>query len=113
MREMEEDEAMTRRALELLGSRRNDRYEATLAALLQESLSVAHKTGALETKDLERVVVDTTVQPKAVAHPTDARLMYRAIEKRVAPAKRHGVPCARAISGWPSRLVSAVITWLC
>jgi IS5 family transposase len=31
-------------------------------ALLQESLSVAHKSGALATKDLERVVVDTTVQ---------------------------------------------------
>jgi len=38
------------------------------------------------------VVVDSTVQPKAVAHPTDARLMYRAIEKLVALAKRHGVP---------------------
>ena len=66
--------------------------EEHLAALLQESLSVAHKTGALETKDLERVVVDTTVQPKAVAHPTDARLMHRAIEKLVALAKSEGVP---------------------
>ena len=66
--------------------------EENLAALLQESLSVAHKTGALETKDLERVVADTTVQPKAIAHPTDARLMYRAIEKLVALAKREGVP---------------------
>jgi hypothetical protein len=27
---------------------------------------------------LERVAVDTTVQPKAVAHPTHARLMHRA-----------------------------------
>ena len=43
--------------------------EEKLAALLQESLSVAHKTGALSTKDLERVAVDTTVQPKAVAIP--------------------------------------------
>src|SRR5579872_2808678 len=66
--------------------------EEHLAALLQESLSVAHKTGALETKDLERVVVDTTVQPKAIAHPTDARLMHRAIEKLVALAKSEGVP---------------------
>src|SRR5215471_98795 len=33
-------------------------------ALIQESLSVAHNTGALATRDLERVVVDTTVQPK-------------------------------------------------
>jgi len=65
--------------------------EEKLAALLQESLSVAHKTGALSTKDLERVAVDTTVQPKAVAHPTDARLMHRAIEKLVALAKREGV----------------------
>jgi IS5 family transposase len=40
-------------------------------ALIQESLSVAHKTGALATGDLERVVVDTTVQPKAIAHPIE------------------------------------------
>lgn len=65
--------------------------EEQLVALIQESLSVAHKTGALETKDLERVAVDTTVQPKAIAHPTDARLMHRAIEKLVALAKAEGV----------------------
>lgn len=57
-----------------------------LAALLQESLNVAHKTGAIETKDLERVVFDTTVRPKAIAHPTDARLMHRALVKLVATA---------------------------
>jgi IS5 family transposase len=45
--------------------------EEQLAALIQESLSVAHKTGALAIRDLERVVVDTTVQPKAIAHPTE------------------------------------------
>ncbi len=66
--------------------------EEQLVALIQESLSVAHKTGAIETRDLERVVVDTTVQPKAVAHPTDARLMHRAIVKLVALAKRNQVP---------------------
>lgn len=66
--------------------------EDQLVALIQESLSVAHKTGAIATKDLERVAVDTTVQPKAIAHPTDARLMERAIAKLVALAKREGVP---------------------
>ena len=65
--------------------------EEQLVALIQESLSVAHKTGAIETKDLERVVVDTTVQPKAIAHPTDARLMHRALEKLVRLAKTEGV----------------------
>jgi len=65
--------------------------EAQLVALIQESLSVAHKTGALATRDLERVVVDTTVQPKAIAHPTDARLCHRALEKLIDLAERNGV----------------------
>jgi len=65
--------------------------EEHLVALIQESLSVAHKTGALAAKDLERVVLDTTVQPKAIAHPTDARLMHRAIIKLVGLAKRSRV----------------------
>jgi transposase, IS5 family len=65
--------------------------EEQIAALLQESLSVAHRAGAIETNDLERVVVDTTVQEKAIAHPTDARLIHRAIEKLVDLAKREGV----------------------
>lgn len=60
--------------------------EDALAALLQESLAAAHRTGALE-----RVAVDTTVQEKAIAHPTDARLIHRAIEKLVSVAKREGV----------------------
>jgi IS5 family transposase len=62
-----------------------------IAALIQESLAVAHKTGAIETKDLQRVVVDTTVQPKAIAHPTDARLTHRALIKLVTLARDEGV----------------------
>jgi IS5 family transposase len=65
--------------------------EERLSALLQESLAVAHKTGALASKDLERVAVDTTVQPKAIAHPSDARLLHRALVKLVVMAKREGV----------------------
>src|SRR6266404_5979740 len=65
--------------------------EEQLAALLQESLSVAHRSGAIATEDLERVAVDTTVQEKAVAHPTHARLTHRAIEKLVELARREGV----------------------
>src|SRR5260370_1199000 len=57
--------------------------EERLAALLQESLRVAHDTGALATKDLERVAVDTTVQPKAVAHPTNPTRVPKASRGRV------------------------------
>jgi hypothetical protein len=35
--DMAADEAMTRRALDLLGSRRNDPYEAALAALREDT----------------------------------------------------------------------------
>lgn len=65
--------------------------EEKLEALLQESLSIAHRTGALNTRDLERVAVDSTVQPKAIAHPNDARLTHRAIEKLAALARKEGV----------------------
>ncbi len=65
--------------------------EERLAALIQESLSVATKTGAAKPSDFSKAIVDTTVQPKAVAHPTDARLMHRAREKLVRLAKKHGV----------------------
>src|SRR2546429_2695574 len=65
--------------------------EEPLVALLQESLSVAHQTGALATRDLERAGVDTTVQPKAIAHPSDARLCHRALQKLVDLAERTGV----------------------
>src|ERR1700730_4400056 len=55
-------------------------------------IAVGAQDWAIGPKDLERVVVDTTVQPKAVAHPTDARLMHRAIIKLVELAKRNHVP---------------------
>jgi transposase, IS5 family len=61
--------------------------EARLQALLQESLAVAAKTEAIKPSDLNRVIVDTTVQPKNVMFPTDARLLNRAREilVRLAP----------------------------
>jgi transposase, IS5 family len=65
--------------------------EERLQALLQESLSVAAKTEAIKPSDLNRVIVDTTVQPKNVMFPTDARLLNRAREIVVRLAKRCGI----------------------
>jgi transposase, IS5 family len=62
-----------------------------LAALVQESLAAAHRGGALKPEHLERITVDTTVQPKAVAFPTDAKLMHRARERLVRLAAEWGV----------------------
>ena len=65
--------------------------EEKLQALLQESLAVATRTEAMRPSDLARVVIDTTVQPKAVMFPTDAKLINRAREIMVRLAKRHGI----------------------
>src|SRR5262244_2500097 len=65
--------------------------DAKLRALIQESLSVATRTEAMKPKDLARVVVDTTVQPKAVMFPTDAKLLNRARERLVRLAAHVGV----------------------
>jgi IS5 family transposase len=62
-----------------------------LQALVQESLATAARTEAMKPTDLSRVVIDTTVQEKAVAFPTDARLMNRARETLVRLAQKLGV----------------------
>src|SRR5881397_371211 len=71
---------------------RNRMGEERLAALIQESLSVATRTKAIKPSELSRVIVDTTVQPKNVTFPTDAKLLNRAREKLVRLAKLHAVP---------------------
>ena len=55
------------------------------------ALRVAHASGALRTKDLARVTVDTTVQPKAITFPTDAKLLHAAIKGLNRLAVTHGV----------------------
>ncbi len=62
-----------------------------LELLLAESLRVAHEAGALRTRDLKRVSVDTTVQPKAITFPTDAKLAHAAIKGLNRLAREHGV----------------------
>jgi IS5 family transposase len=62
-----------------------------LELLLAESLRVAHESGALRSKDLKRVTIDTTVQPKNIAFPTDAKLLHAAIKGLNRLATKHGV----------------------
>ncbi len=57
------------------------RVGGRLDILLAETLRIAEDTGALKKSDLARVTVDTTVQPKNIAFPTDARLLETAIRQ--------------------------------
>jgi IS5 family transposase len=65
--------------------------EERLTVLLQESLAVATRTGAAKPADFRQVIIDTTVQEKAITFPTDAKLMHRARERLVRLVKQTGL----------------------
>jgi transposase, IS5 family len=62
-----------------------------LQELLIESLEAAKRAGALREKDMERVAVDTTVQEKAVDHPSEIKLTHDAIIDLAREARKAGL----------------------
>lgn len=60
-------------------------------ALLQETIRLAIERKIVTKKELKKVVVDTTVMPKNIQHPTDAQLLDRARKKIVKLADKEGV----------------------
>ena len=64
---------------------------AGMELLLAVTVETAVASGAVKPSSLERVTVDTTVQPKAIAYPLDSRLYNRGREILVRLAARHGI----------------------
>src|SRR5690606_37991942 len=59
--------------------------------LLAVTISAGQRSGAVRKSSLKTVIVDTTVMPKAVAHPTDSRLLERSREHLVKAAGECGL----------------------
>jgi transposase, IS5 family len=74
-----------------IGRFRRDIGEEGLEQLLKATVDAAVAMKALKPQALERVIVDTTVQEKAIAHPVDSRLLEIARHKVVSAAKRAGI----------------------
>ena len=66
--------------------------ESGVESLLSATIEAALASKAVKPRDLKRVTVDTTVQEKAIAFPTDSKLYNRARERLVRLAKAHAVP---------------------
>jgi len=59
--------------------------------LLAATIDAALAAGVAKPASLTRVTIDTTVQPKAIAFPTDSRLYHRGREILVRLAGKHGI----------------------
>ena len=65
--------------------------EEGIEELLAVTISAGQRSGAVRKNSLKTVIVDTTVMPKAVAHPTDSRLLERSREHLVKAAGECGL----------------------
>ncbi|WP_341647269.1 IS5 family transposase [Thauera sp. SDU_THAU2] len=65
--------------------------EEGVEELLAQTINVAVELKLIKPQELARVIVDSTVQHKAIAHPTDSRLLETARVKLVEAAKDAGI----------------------
>lgn len=65
--------------------------ETGIEKLFYQTLLTAQKLGLIRESHLNKVNIDTTVQEKAIAYPTDARLYYKMQVKLVKAAQKYGI----------------------
>ncbi len=65
--------------------------EADVEEMLATTIAAAVQMKAVRSSEFERVIVDTTVQEKAIAYPTDSRLLEVARAKLARLAQRAGL----------------------
>jgi IS5 family transposase len=68
--------------------------EAGVETLLQATIDAARRVGMIKSTSVNRVIVDTTVMPKAIAYPTDSRLLEQSRQHLVKLAEEHNL-CLR------------------
>ena len=82
--------------------------EAGVAELLTETIEAAKRAKVIKTASPKRVIVDTTVMEKAVAHPTDSRLLERRRKHLVKAAAWHGLKLRQNYNREAPRLESQI-----
>lgn len=81
--------------------------------LLSETIEAAKRKGALKPNEIKRVNVDTTVQEKAIAFPTDARLYHKVRRTLVREAQRERIELRQSYSRVGKRALQKQGRYVC
>ena len=65
--------------------------EEGVETLLMVTIDAARRGGMLKASSTDKIIVDTTVMPKAIAHPTDSRLLEKSRQHLVKLAEDNGI----------------------
>ena len=82
--------------------------EEGVEMLLAVTIEAARDAGLINKASVQRVIVDTTVMPKAVAHPTDSRLLERSRQHLVKAAQTHGLKLRQNYNRIAPKLVAQI-----
>ena len=82
--------------------------EAGVETLLKVTIEAARRGGFVNKASFERVIVDTTVMLKAIAHPTDSRLLEKSRQHLVKAAAEHGLSVRQSYARIAPRLAVQV-----
>lgn len=82
--------------------------EEGVETLLMVSINAARTIGMMKASSVDRVIVDTTVMPKAIAHPTDNRLLEKSRQHLVKLATDNNIALRQNYNREAPRLAAQV-----
>jgi len=82
--------------------------EKGVETLLAASIEAARRGGVVQKSSMQQVIVDTTVMPKAIAHPTDSRLLDKSRQHLVKAAEENGLRLRQNYNRVAPRLVAQI-----
>lgn len=82
--------------------------EEGVETLLAVTIDAARAAGLIQKSSVDKVIVDTTVMPKAIAHPTDSRLLERSRQHLVKLAAAHGIGLRQNYNRQAPRLAAQI-----
>ena len=82
--------------------------EEGVETLLAASIDAARRGGVIQKSSTQQVIVDTTVMPKAIAYPTDSRLLDKSRQHLVKAAQDNGLQLRQNYNRVAPRLAAQI-----